>query len=128
MIGQQASFLYIDSGPAFPAFSNTLVAIFTSRIQHGRSVQSGGGVYAAGSNTAQLKLNDCGVIQFFETEKDGGFFYIATPFITLEKLDGTNWNHLKAFGKGGLIEGQMLPTKITVDPSFSVPCRLGNIS
>ena len=62
MIGQQASFLYIDSGPAIPAFANTLVAIFTSRIQHGRSVLSGGGVYATGSNTAQLKLNDCGVI------------------------------------------------------------------
>ncbi len=35
---------------------------------------------------------------------------------------------MKAFGKGGLIEGQTLPTPIVVDPSFSVPCRLGNIS
>jgi len=43
-------------------YSNTQVAIFTSSIQHGRSVMSGGGVYATGSNTAQLKLNGCGVL------------------------------------------------------------------
>ena len=72
---------------------------------HGRSILSGGAVYAGGDNPAILKLNNCGVLQFFETEQDGGFFYIASSLITLEKLDGTNWNHLKAYGKGGLIEG-----------------------
>jgi hypothetical protein len=93
-----------------PAYGNTEVAITNSRIQHGRSILSGGGVYATGYNNAILRLNDCGVLQFFETEGDGGFFFIASPFITLEKLDGTNWNHLFAKGKGGLIEGQIKPT------------------
>ncbi len=44
-------------------------------------------------------------MEFFETEKDGGFFYIANPNIKLTKSGTTNWNHLWAAGYGGYIEG-----------------------
>lgn len=40
----------------------------------------------------------------------------------LDKPD-TNWNHLRADGNGGLVEGFNI-----VDSSFSMPCRLGNIT
>jgi hypothetical protein len=39
-------------------------------------------------------------------------------------LDGTNFNHLKSFDHGGYIEG----TSATVDSSFAVDCKLGNIT
>ena len=69
-------------------------------------------------------MNNDGIIEFFETLFNGGFFQVNNPLATLEKKLGTNFNHLKAFNKGGLIEG----TSLTVDSSFSVECRLGNIT
>lgn len=44
-------------------------------------------------------------MDLFQTEKDGGFFYIANPNIKLTKNGGSNWNHLKAEGYGGYLEG-----------------------
>jgi hypothetical protein len=63
------------------------------------------------------------MMQYFETLKDGGFFFVENPLIVLTKNGGSNWNHLFANGHGGLVEGVT-----TVDSSFSVPCRLGNIT
>lgn len=60
---------------------------------------------------------------FFECGNDGGFFYIVNPNLILTKNGGTNWNHLFANKHGGLVEGA-----VSVDSSFSVPCRLGNIT
>jgi hypothetical protein len=50
--------------------------------------------------------------------------------MTLSKQLGTNWNHLKAFNNGGLIEGLLIPSSpyTPIDSSFSVACRLGNIT
>jgi hypothetical protein len=109
--------MYIDTGPLMSPAPTIDINIYDTRISHGRSVMSGGGVYAGGANTAVLRLNKCDVITFFETEGSGGFFFIATPTITLEKLEGTNFNHLAAV-KGGYIEGSTNPTKITVSPTF----------
>jgi hypothetical protein len=60
----------------------------------------------------------------FETAVDGGLFFVANPKATLEKKLGTNFNHLNAVNNGGLIEG----TSLLVHSSFSVECRLGNIT
>jgi hypothetical protein len=55
-------------------------------IKGGRSFSPGGGIYVGGSNTGALIMNNNGVIQFFESESDGGFFYVTNPAVTLQKL------------------------------------------
>jgi hypothetical protein len=81
MLAEQASFMYIVS--TVPAPGMTVIDITKTTISHGRSIKNGGGIYAAGSEPATLKLDSCGVITTFETEENGGFFYIANSKITL---------------------------------------------
>lgn len=49
---------------------------------------------------------------------------MTNPSVTLQKIDGTNFNHLKSFDHGGYIEG----TNLLVHSTFAVDCRLGNIT
>jgi hypothetical protein len=125
-MAKQASILYVLGGNNADAvpYTGTKVEISDSKISNGRSVLSGGGIYVGGSATTKIILNNDGIIQIFETAVDGGFFYVANPKATLEKKLGTNFNHLWAANKGGLIEG----TSLLVDSSFAVECRLGNIT
>jgi hypothetical protein len=81
MLAQQASFMYIVSTE--PAPGMTVIDIIKTTISHGRSIKNGGATYAAGSEPATLKLDSCGVITTFETEENGGFFYIANSNIKL---------------------------------------------
>jgi hypothetical protein len=124
--------MYIVS--TVPAPGMTVIDITKTTISHGRSIKNGGGIYAAGSEPATLKLDSCGVITTFETEENGGFFYIANSKITLQKPGGTNFNNLYSSDVmyGGYLEGWIDPTnptvKTAVDPSFAVDCRLGNIT
>jgi len=46
----------------------------------------------------------------------------------LDKSGGTNWNHLNASKTGGLVDGGPFMAGEKVHFSFSVPCRLGNIT
>jgi hypothetical protein len=129
MIAETASFMYISSHATAP--SPTFVDITNGTIEHGRSIKSAGGIYADGDGSAFLNLNNCGLIQYFETLGDGGFFYIANAGIQLSKL-GTNFNNLFSPNTsfGDYIEGYIYPdgTNLVVHSSFSVGCRLGNIT
>ena len=93
MLAETASFMYIVSTIPSPG---TMIDIFKASIMHGRAIKNGGGIYAAGTELATLKLDSCGVISTFESEMNGGFFYIANPKITLQKPGGTNFNNLHA--------------------------------
>jgi hypothetical protein len=123
--------MYIVSTITTPA---TKIDIFKATITNGRALKDGGGIYAAGIEPATLRLDSCGVISTFESEMNGGFFYIANPNIVLEKPGGTNFNNLHAPQPfyGGYLEGWIDPAnqfnKIIVHPSFAVDCRLGNIT
>jgi hypothetical protein len=83
MIAETASFMYISSHKTAP--STTFIDITNGRIEHGRSIKVAGGIYADGDGDALLNFNNCGLIQYFETLGDGGFFYIANAGIKLSK-------------------------------------------
>ena len=131
-MAEKGSFMYIMSTSTT---STTVIDISKTSIMHGRAIKDGGGIYADGTELATLKLDSCGVISMFESEMNGGFFYIRNPKISLAKPGGTNFNHLYAPQPffGGYLEGfytdpNDATTFIIVDPSFAVDCRLGNIS
>lgn len=63
----------------------------------------------------------------FETPLSGGFFYIGNPLLTLDDKTGSNWNHIYVGKNGSLVEGGGV-NNVTPDASFSIPCKLGNIT
>jgi hypothetical protein len=54
--------MYIDTGASMLSPPTIDINLYDTRITHGRSIYSGGGVYAGGANTAILRLNKCSVI------------------------------------------------------------------
>jgi hypothetical protein len=73
-IADTASLIYLDSGTSGP--KQVLVTFISASIHSGRAINNGGAVYAAGNYAADIKFQSCGLIDFFETPKDGGFFFI----------------------------------------------------
>jgi len=85
---------------------NTASVTFTSiTMQQGKARHYGGAIYSGGTGAASISFASCSnPVYYFESYLDGGFLYIANSQTTLSS-SGCCFNHFKAVGWGGFIQG-----------------------